>query len=300
MKIYEREHSLQVVFDEEDRSSDVMKDIIHLSTQYDGFEGYNDEKLLPSLFGVTIEGYHFPTSLLREYIKFNDSPLKKYANVADFIVAYKNEDELSKNHQRQHAKYFTDPNFREAVKELWDSFPQEYRVDVKEKLNKSDKPDDDESLIDEFQAFYFTEKPNFFKPPKSYKNYIRNIKYSNQNGQPPPQNYQPNNYNHNNHNNHNNNHNNHNNHTRSHYSYNNNHNNTNNSQNYARHTQNTQHSQTRSYTNNTNNTNTNNTNTNNTNTNNTNTNNTNTNNTHHSRNRRKKNKNEKNEKNDNE
>jgi len=288
MKIYEREHSLQVVFDEDDRSSDVMRDIIYLSSQYDGFEGYNDEKMLPSLDGVTIEGYHFPTSILREYIKFNDSPLKKYANVADFIVAYKNEDELSKNHQRQHAKYFTDPNFREAVKELWDSFTPEYRADVKEKLNKSDKPDDDESLIDEFQAFYFTEKPNFFKPPKSYKNYIRNIKYSNQNGQPPVQNYQTIHYSHNTHNTHNNhshshnthsthshshnthsthshnNHNNQSNHTRSHHSYNNNHNNTNNSQNYPRHIQNIQNIQQSQ-------------------------------NTNHSRNRRKKNKNDKNE-----
>lgn len=264
MKIYEREHSLQVVFDEEDRSSDVMKDIIHLSTQYNGFEGYNAEMMLPSLFGVTIEGYHFPTSLLREYIKFNDSPLAKYANVADFIVAYKNEDELSKNHQRQHAKYFTDSTFRETVKELWDSFTDEYRADVKEKLNKSDLADDDESLIDEFQAFYFTEKPNFFKPPKSYKNYIRNIKYSNQHGQPYPQQNNYNNYNHNHINNQS-----HSQQPRSHnsnHSYNANHNNSR----HHNHSHNSHNSQTQSHTNNTN----------------------------HSRNRRKKNKNDKNDKNE--
>lgn len=274
MKIYEREHSLQVVFDEEDRSSDIMKDIIHLSTQYNGFEGYNAERVLPSLFGVTIEGYHFPTSLLREYIKINDSPLEKYANVADFIVAYKNEDELSKNHQRQHAKYFTDSTFRETVKELWDSFTDEYRADVKEKLNKSDLSDDDESLIDEFQAFYFTEKPNFFKPPKSYKNYIRNIKYSNQHGQPYPQPNNYNNYNHNNNNNYNNNnqsHSQHSQHPRSHNSYNsNNSNNNSRHPNHSHNSHNSHNSQSQS----------------------------NTNNTNHSRNRRKKNKNDKNDKNE--
>jgi hypothetical protein len=67
---------------------------------------------------------------------------------------------MTKKHELQHAKYYIDNEFRESVKKLWDSFDSKYKTKVISMLQKMGYPE--HVMLDEFQAYYFTEKPNFF------------------------------------------------------------------------------------------------------------------------------------------
>jgi hypothetical protein len=176
-------------------------------------EAIQDVILISKIYEGELEGrkgFNFPMAVARSFFKDKpSSPLAKYGNAADFVICYKKDDEISKNYERQHAKYFTDPVYREATKELWDSFSYDFRQKLKKLLNMN-YDDDNEILLDEFQAYYFRENPNFFKPPRSYKNYIKNCTKNTYSAQPYSTPYHT-------HNNHNNNNNNHNNHTRKNY-----------------------------------------------------------------------------------
>lgn len=77
-----------------------------------------------------------------------------------YIVVYKKGDIITKKHELQHAKYYLDENFRKEVANLWDSFNNKFKKRALEMLKKMNYPD--HVIMDEFQAYYFTEKPNFF------------------------------------------------------------------------------------------------------------------------------------------
>jgi hypothetical protein len=55
-----------------------------------------------------------------------------------------------------------DPVFQQEVKELWGSFSPSFQERVTQQLIKMNYPNNPDILLDEFQAYYFTEKPNFF------------------------------------------------------------------------------------------------------------------------------------------
>jgi hypothetical protein len=55
-----------------------------------------------------------------------------------------------------------DPVFQREVKELWESFPPSFQTRTVQQLLKMNYPNNPDILLDEFQAYYFTEKPNFF------------------------------------------------------------------------------------------------------------------------------------------
>ena len=55
-----------------------------------------------------------------------------------------------------------DPVFQREVKELWNSFPSSFQKRTTTQLLKMNYPNNPDILLDEFKAYYFTEKPNFF------------------------------------------------------------------------------------------------------------------------------------------
>ena len=103
-------------------------------------------------------GFNFPISFVK---KINPkSKLLSYG--VEYIIVYKKGDIQTKKHELQHAKYYMDELYRKEVKELWESFSEKYRDRILDLLKKMKYPDQTEILLDEFQAYYFTEKPNFF------------------------------------------------------------------------------------------------------------------------------------------
>lgn len=108
-------------------------------------------------------GFNFPMKIVLDFYK--DTKLKKsiilpYSNCAEYVIVYKKGDISTKKHEIQHAKFFMDQTFRQSVDALWNSLSVKYRDRVTNMLKKMNYPDS--VLLDEFQAYYFTELPNFF------------------------------------------------------------------------------------------------------------------------------------------
>jgi hypothetical protein len=80
-----------------------------------------------------------------------------------YIIVYKKGDVLTKNHEMCHAKYGMDDTYRSDVKKLWESCTDPYKKKVRDMLKKMKYPDDENILLDEFQAYFFTEKGLFGK-----------------------------------------------------------------------------------------------------------------------------------------
>jgi hypothetical protein len=77
-----------------------------------------------------------------------------------YIIAYVAGDIQTKKHELQHAKFYIDEKYRQSIYDKWtdmDKKTQNYIVSFLKKLGYSD-----EVIIDEFQAYYMTEKDNFF------------------------------------------------------------------------------------------------------------------------------------------
>ena len=147
MKIVEKDRILHIIFDDKTDTSE-MKFIIEMADLYEGHV-------------MNRQGFNFPMKIVQTFCKRNVG--KKYIgyiNKCDYVIAYKDGDILTKKHELQHAKYFTDPSFVHKVRELWDSFPLNYQKKVTNMLIKMGYPAD--KILDEFQAYYFTEKQSFF------------------------------------------------------------------------------------------------------------------------------------------
>lgn len=128
-----------------DVKQDITREIIEIANFY---EGEMNNRI----------GYNFPTSFVKK-IKPKSSLL---SYKADYIIVYKKGDIQTKRHELQHALYALNESFRANVLSLWNSFSQEYRENVIDILLKMNYPNNFEILLDEFQAYYYTEKPNFF------------------------------------------------------------------------------------------------------------------------------------------
>jgi hypothetical protein len=106
-------------------------------------------------------GFNFPFNIIKSInikSKLVDKIIKY--NQALYVIVYKKGDIMTKKHELQHAKYYVDNEFRESVKKLWDSFDCKYKTKIILMLQKMGYPE--HVMIDEFQAYHFTEKPNFF------------------------------------------------------------------------------------------------------------------------------------------
>jgi hypothetical protein len=103
-------------------------------------------------------GINFPMNIVDKYK--GDSNIKKYN--CDYIIVYKKGDKLTKEHELMHAKYYMDEKYKEKVKNIWKDMEDKNKDKVKKMLKKMGYPENEDILIDEFQAYYYTEKTNFF------------------------------------------------------------------------------------------------------------------------------------------
>lgn len=147
--MYEKDHVLHIVFNEKDIGTSNMKEIIDIADRY---EGHVNNR----------QGFNFPMKVVRSFVKTKKSVFSPYLKTSEYVISYKDGDILTKKHELQHATYFIDQTFSQKVKALWESFPSSYQKGVISMLLRMGYPNDENILLDEFQAYYFTEKPFFF------------------------------------------------------------------------------------------------------------------------------------------
>ena len=121
-----------------------LPDIIY--TAANAHEGYIPDRV----------GFNFPMKILQQF----KSPLTKYE--ADYVITYRANDLNTKRHELQHAKYDMDIEYQKKVHCLWKSFSTSFQNSILQKLRNTKYPDNPRILMDEFQAYYFTEKKGFF------------------------------------------------------------------------------------------------------------------------------------------
>jgi hypothetical protein len=107
-------------------------------------------------------GLNFPSHFL------NIQNIKEIKNTKEiekvkYVIVYKKGDKSTKEHELLHAKYYLEEGYKEKIKKVWNSMSPSSKKKVIFMLKKMGYPEDKEDiLIDEFQAYYYTEKPNFF------------------------------------------------------------------------------------------------------------------------------------------
>jgi hypothetical protein len=127
------------------KKENISKEIMEIANAY---EGEIKERI----------GFNFPISFVKK--TFPKSSLLSYK--VEYVIVYQKKDIHTKKHELQHALYALSPPLQLQVKELWESFSKSYKNKVTELLLKMKYPNDEKILLDEFQAYYFTEKENFF------------------------------------------------------------------------------------------------------------------------------------------
>lgn len=147
MKYQVEERVLHIIYEEKDKKEKEFMNLYHLSKAYEGVE----------ISVSSIVGYNFP---MKSVPKGN--VLDRYRPQCDYIIVYKKGDKHTKMHELQHAKYAMDPSYKKSIDQLWDSLSPSYQKTVIGMLRKMGYDDRMEILMDEFQAYYYTEKANFF------------------------------------------------------------------------------------------------------------------------------------------
>lgn len=139
-----------------------LKDMI-LFVIYDDIEEIQELQSFADKYEGKISGRYglnFPFHV----IKTTKKPTKFISKIlkykAEYLIAYKKGDIITKKHEMQHAKYYIDSEYRESIKKMWDSFDTKYKSNVISMLGKMGYPE--HVMLDEFQAYYYTEKTNFF------------------------------------------------------------------------------------------------------------------------------------------
>ena len=137
-----KDRILHVVYD---KTCKLPEDIENIASFYEG-----------SVKGRV--GFNFPMKVAIESRK--SSCVIGYKDKADYVIVYKKGDVITKLHELQHAKFFMDASFRQEVELLWSRFSERFKERAVKMLKKMNYPD--HVLLDEFQAYYFTESSNFF------------------------------------------------------------------------------------------------------------------------------------------
>jgi hypothetical protein len=119
----------------------LMNDILDpLSTAYEG----------PL---VNRQGHNFPAEhIIKGHI------LYPYKSKCKYVIGVTST--LSLQHEMLHAKFFIDKEYRETIHNEWRELTDDTRMKITiflKKLGYSDKV-----IIDEYQAYRYSEKPNFF------------------------------------------------------------------------------------------------------------------------------------------
>lgn len=132
-------------------NSSIPRYIINIADKYEG--------KVPDRIGI-----NFPMNFVINSCKSLDIfDIKKYIEDAKYVVVYKKGDKITKDHELLHAKYYIDDKYKKSVQLIWDGMKKESKKKVIYMLKKMGYDSDREDImIDEFQAYYYTEKPNFF------------------------------------------------------------------------------------------------------------------------------------------
>lgn len=104
-------------------------------------------------------GINFPINIVDEYK--GETQIKKYENIK-YVIVYKKGDKITKDHELMHAKYYIDEEYKDKIKKMWRDMEDKNKDKIKKMLKKMGYPNNEDILIDEFQAYYYTEKKNFF------------------------------------------------------------------------------------------------------------------------------------------
>lgn len=142
MKVIVEHQILHIIYKD---INEIPKNIIDICNAY---EGEIKQRI----------GFNFPMTFVKKTDPKSD--LLKYNT--DYVIAYKKGDIPTKKHELQHARYYMDTEYKKQVHKLWESFSDSYKTQILLQLKKMKYPDNMDILIDEFQAYYFTEKSNFF------------------------------------------------------------------------------------------------------------------------------------------
>lgn len=116
-------------------------------------------------------GHNFPMSKLIEYVRWKGKRNTDLISIvfeknktillnSQYIIAYLDGDVLTKRHELQHARFYIDRCFRERVENVWRMMDGCKRQHIEYFLKKLGYPE--HVWVDEFQAYYLTEKSNFF------------------------------------------------------------------------------------------------------------------------------------------
>lgn len=106
-------------------------------------------------------GWNMPMSVIQQHAT-KDSHLRSYLSKADYVIIYCKSDIQAKKHELLHAKYAMDPVYRTHVAQVWTALTEQEQERVRHVLCGLKYPDDPALQLDEFQAYYYTEKPSFF------------------------------------------------------------------------------------------------------------------------------------------
>ena len=108
-------------------------------------------------------GINFPIYIAMKYNRKEiDNIIQFKEQNAKYVVVYKKGDKLTKEHEMMHAKYYMDEKYKENVNKIWKNMKESSKKKVIDMLKKMGYPEEENILIDEFQAYYYTEKKNFF------------------------------------------------------------------------------------------------------------------------------------------
>ena len=69
---------------------------------------------------------------------------------------------FQKKKELESLKYYMDEKYKENVNKIWKNMKESSKKKVIDMLKKMGYPEEENILIDEFQAYYYTEKKNFF------------------------------------------------------------------------------------------------------------------------------------------
>lgn len=105
-------------------------------------------------------GLNFPFDIA---IKYSENEFKKYKDKVKYVIVYKKGDKETKEHELMHAKYYNDSSYKKRIDDMWEKMNDKSKKRVVEMLRRMGyKVDNISIVIDEFQAYYHTEKSNFF------------------------------------------------------------------------------------------------------------------------------------------
>ena len=136
---------LHIIYNKKGKDDVIFKQICEISKRYEGIDNSN------------FIGFNFPM----KFVNKNDY-LYKYSNTADYVIVYKIGDKQTKQHELLHAKFYIDYEYKQSIYSVWNSIEDISKKNITDMLLRMKYRNDEEILIDEFQAYYYSEKSNFF------------------------------------------------------------------------------------------------------------------------------------------